>query len=273
MSFFYTINGDSMKIYLDLLFFLNFAFDFLLLLSVSILLRRSTNINKILMSSFIGSLSILFLFMKINSFELFLLKFITSLVMVITSFGFKNIKYTIKNMIYLYMTSILLGGFIYFLNTQFSYKNEGIIFYHNGLSINYIFIIIFSPIILYLYTKQGIHLKKHYSKYHKALLYINGKKIRLSAFLDTGNTLVDPYKKRPVLLINKKKLNINIKNFKTILVPYRTVSGSNILNCIKADKIIIEKKEITKDFLIGIIEEEIKLDGIDLILNDKIMEE
>ena len=273
MSFFYTISGDDMKIYLDLLFFLNFSFDFILLLSTSILLRRKASINRILVASFIGGLSILFLFIKISTLELLIYKFLVSLLMILISFGFRTIKYTLKNLGYLYVTSILLGGFIHFLNTEFSYKNEGIVFYHNGLSINYIFIIIFSPVILYIYIKQGLNLKNNYSKYHNVTLYIKDQKIKLSAFLDTGNTLVDPYMKRPVILINRRKLHIDINEFGMILVPYKTISGSSILKCISANKIIIGEKEINKKFLVGITEEEIKMDGIDLILNEKIMEE
>lgn len=63
-----------MKIYLDLVLFLNFAFDFLLLSSVSIVLKRNIKINNIIIGAFIGSLSILLLFIKISNFTLFILK-------------------------------------------------------------------------------------------------------------------------------------------------------------------------------------------------------
>ena len=132
---------------------LNFIFDFLLLLSVSILLRRNVSIYKLLSGAFIGGVSILFLFVN-NSFLLFLYKVIISVLMCIISFGYRNIKYTFKNIIYLYMTSIVLGGFLYFLNIEFSYKQYGIVFINNGLSINFIFLIIFSPIIIYIYIKK-----------------------------------------------------------------------------------------------------------------------
>ena len=63
-----------MKIYLDLLFFLNFGFDFILLLVVSIILRRNVSLTRIVLGGLIGGLSIFILFLKINSFELFILK-------------------------------------------------------------------------------------------------------------------------------------------------------------------------------------------------------
>ena len=83
--------------------------------------------------------------------------------MVLITFNFKNIRYTLKNLFYLYITSVVLGGFLYFLNIEFSYKQVGLVFYHNGLSINFIVLIIASPIILFAYVKQAIYLKNNYS--------------------------------------------------------------------------------------------------------------
>ena len=64
MLFFYNIIGDYVKVYLDLIMIINFFIDFLLLLGVSIILKRKVKINRIILSAFIGGISILFLFMK-----------------------------------------------------------------------------------------------------------------------------------------------------------------------------------------------------------------
>ena len=101
-----------MKIYLDLIMILNFVFDFLLLLSVSIILRRNVSINKLILGAFIGGISILFLFIKINSFELFIFKILISILMILISFGYKDIRYFGKNILFFYMTIIVLGGFL-----------------------------------------------------------------------------------------------------------------------------------------------------------------
>ncbi len=262
-----------MKIYLDLLLLLNFSLDFLLLLTTSILLRRRKNINRILLGSFFGGFSILLLFLKINSFELFLLKIIISIFMCIISFGYQNIKYTAKNVLYLYITSILLGGFLYFLNDQFAYKKEGMVFYHKGLSINIVFLIIGSPIILYLYSKQAKELKNIYSKYHTITIFLKGKKYECTGFLDTGNTLKDPYTHRPVILINKKRIIYDINEFGMILVPYKTITEEGIISCIKAEKVQIDGYKEKKNILIGEIKEEIGINGVDCILPPELLEE
>ena len=109
----YTLFGDNLKLYLDVIMIINFFFDFLLLLGVSLLLKRRTKLNRIILSSFFGGLSIIFLFLKINSIELFIFKILISIIMILIAFGYKNIKYTLINLLYLYIISIFLGGGLY----------------------------------------------------------------------------------------------------------------------------------------------------------------
>jgi hypothetical protein len=85
---------------------------------------------------------------------------------------------------------------------QFSYKNSGLVFYYNGLSVNFIVLIVMSPIIIFAYVKQGLSLKNNYSNYYNIDIYLKtGEVIEATAFLDTGNKLVDPYEKRPIILL------------------------------------------------------------------------
>lgn len=251
-----------MKIYVDLVLVLNFGFDFILLLSVSLLLRRMVSINRILLGAFVGSLSILFLFINISSFCLFLLKIIISIFMILITFGYKDKIYFLKNMGFLYMSSIVLGGFLYFLNVQFSYKQQGLVFFHEGLSINFIFLIIFSPIIIYIYVRQGLSLKNNYSKYHNVKLYFDNKSIECVGYVDTGNKVVDPYLKRKVVLINKEYETQS----QYIYVPINTVNSGGLIKCLKLKKLEIDGKEIKDKLLLGFINKKINIDGVDCIL-------
>jgi len=260
-----------MKIYIDLILLLNFGFDFLLLLSVSLILRRNTEIYKILLGAFIGSISVLTLFININSFELFIIKIIISILMCITTFKFKNIKYTIKNIIYLYISSIVLGGALYLLNIEFTYKNQGIIFYKNKMSINFLILVIISPIIIYIYTKETKKLKTNYSNYHKVEIKIRDKIINCTGFIDTGNKLKDPYKRRPIILTNNIKLQK--EDINKIYVPVHTILGTNLIECIKIEELKIDKNIIKKEVLLGFINKKIKIDGVECLLNNEIMEE
>lgn len=262
-----------MKIYLDLVLLLNFGFDFILLFAVAIVLRRQTTLKRLLLASIIGSITIIAMFIKLNSLSLFLIKIIISIIMVLITFKFKNIKYTLNNLFYLYTSSILLGGFLYFLNLECSYKHEGLLFYYNGLSINAIILLIISPIIIYTYIKQGINLKNNYSNYYNIDIYLkNGQIIETTAFLDTGNKLEDPYKKRPIILLNKELIKINYTKDKILLVPYDSLNNHSLLKCIIPDKIFIQGVGFRNNFLIGLATEKIMIDGVECIINSKLLE-
>lgn len=255
-----------MKIYLDAIFLLNFCFDFILLLSVSIVLKRNIAFKKIILGSLIGGISIFSMFIRISSLTLFIVKFLVSLLMILITFSYKNFKYTLKNLEYLYMNSLILGGFLYFLNTEFSYKHDGLVFYYDGLSINFIFLIIFSPIIIYIYIRQVRELKNNYQLYHKVNIYYKGKKYRVNGYLDTGNKLVDPLTNKEVIIL-KNNIIKNIAEYR--FIPYKTINGKGVIKCVKTN--IEIDKHYKKNILVGLVDN-IKMEGIDCILNQSMVE-
>lgn len=193
--------------------------------------------------------------------------------MVLVVFGYRDIRYFGNNLFYLYTSSILLGGFLYFLNLQFSYKNEGLVFYFDGLSINVIVLIVLGPVIIYAYVKQGLLLKNHYSNYYNIDIYFkNGKVVPAVAFMDTGNRLEDPYKKRPIILLNKEFIDIDYNCDKVVLVPYDAINHHGLLKCIVPDKIFIQGIGFRKNFLVGLSNEKILIDGVDCIMHSKLIE-
>lgn len=262
-----------MTIYLDAVAFLNFAMDFVLLLTVSLTLKRNVKLRRIFLGSFIGALTLVFLFINASSWFLFLFKIFTSFLICIATFHFKEWKYTIQNMIYFYMTGTILGGFLYYLNVEFSYKREGIIFFHDGLSINYIFLIIISPIILYIYLKCQKKLKSQYNYYFPLLIaFKNGTKIEFSAFLDTGNKLIDPITNKPIILIEHKMVEGKINIRSPIYVPYNSLNNHGLLKCISP--LFVEIKGVqSQKYLIGLSEEKFHIDGINCLLNAKCLED
>lgn len=219
------------------------------------------------MGSLVGGGSIFFLFIPLNTISLFLLKIIISILIILITFGEKNF---IKTYLYFYILSIFLGGVMYFLNHTFSYKNKGLVFFSNGLSINFIVMLILSPILLYFYIKEKKERSTNDSNYYLVDIYIKNKKYQLTGYLDTGNTLKDPYKKRPVIITNDRR--IEFLSEKCILVPYETIGNRGILKCMKPDKVVIENKEFFH-CLIGKSSKEFKLENSDCILPNKFREE
>ena len=91
----------------------------------------------------------------------------------------------------------------------------------------------------------------------------------MKGMIDTGNHLTDPYKKRPVILINK---GFNIKKEKCIYVPYKALNTNGLIKCYIPDKFEVNNK-IYNNYLIGISKEKFELSDIDCILPNKLKEE
>jgi len=253
-----------MKIYLDLVFLINFMFDLLLLVTVKIVLKRNIKWYRLLIGGVVGSLSIFFLFINLNSISLFLLKIFISCIMIISTFGFKNINYFFKNLVHLYFISIILGGFLYYLNLEFSYKNIGLIFFHNGFSINFILLIVLSPIILYFYIKQDRELKLINNYHYTVKLFYKNKVFFYQAYLDTGNKLYDPYFHKPIIILYDKTFP---KIDKTFYVPYHTVDNSGVLECFKVDKIILDNNKVINKPVVALSKEELKMNEVEMLLH------
>lgn len=238
-----------MKVYLDLIILINFVYDFLILTSTSILLKRNIPLKKIILGSLIGLFSICTLFINLNNLVLLLFKFILSLIMVIFTFGNKNI---IENTFYFYIITIIIGGSQYML-TGSAYK------------VNIIMMIIISPIILGIYIYAMKKYKIDLKKIYECIIIDKDNTYNLKGFMDTGNTLIDPITKLPVIMINKK---INFKSNKIFYVPYKVINGESILKCIKVDKVFINSREVK--VLLGLIDESVLNNNVDIILNENI---
>ncbi len=258
-----------MKIYLDLVFFLNFMFDFLLLLTVKIVLKRNVKCYRILLGALVGAFSIFFLFIKLNSFTLFLLKIIISLIMLCVSFGFSSSKDFFKNFLYLYFISIVLGGFLYYLNLEFSYQNIGLAFFHNGFSVNFILLLILSPVIFVFYMKQDRTLKIIKNCNYQVDLYYQKKVLHYNAYLDTGNQLYDPYFHQPVILLYDPNFP-KIKN--PLMIPYDTLEHHGLLKCIRVDKIVLDQKKVILKPYIAFSNDSLKIEGVNMILHQDYLE-
>lgn len=255
-----------MKVYIDILLTINFMLDFILLLGVSVILKRRVSIKRVILGSFIGGLSILILFIPMNNILLFIFKLLISIIMILITFKYNSFRYTFMNLLYLYILSIFLGGMLYFLNNQFCIKRKGLVFINNGFSITLIFILIISPIVIYLYIKQERNLKSIYNNYISVKIVYKDIILDLIGYKDSGNNL--SYLGNKVILLDKRKIIFDIEKY--MLVPLSTVSGNDIVKCFKPDKVLVNNF-LVKKVLVGIIDNTY-MDGVDVILNNRIGE-
>ena len=251
-----------MKIYLEIILIINFLIDFNILYIVSKILKRNSKIKKILLASIFGNITLVFLFINISSLLLFLLKILLAIIMSIITYSFKNIKYTLNNVTYIYMVSTIFGGILYFLKTNLNNN----LFY-------ILVIILLTPILSLEIIKYFNKIKSNYKYYYQIKINFNdNKKIELNSFLDTGNKLIDPYTNKGIILVDINKIKKLVKIRSPIYVPFKSLNNTGLIKCIKPVSIEINGL-VFKNYLIGLSEESFNIDGIDCLLNYKLLEE
>lgn len=253
-----------MKIYIDLVIIINFCYDLLLLMCVDVTLKRHTKLYRLVLSSLLGTTGIIILIIPGKGSIIFLLKILLSVLMIIVAFGYKSKKYFINNIIYLYMCSVILGGFLYFLNIEFN---------TDKFSINYVALLFIAPLILYIYYKEHIKYINTY-KYNLmvSICFCNGKTYTCSGFIDTGNRLKDPVTGKYVIILSKKIL-VNLINIRSpMYVMYNTLNKKGLIECFKIKYIKVNDKILT-NYLVGINNFDFNLGECGCLLNYKILED
>lgn len=239
-------------IYIDELIMLNFIIDFLILKTTSSILKLNTKTSRLIISSIVGEISLLYLFVSFNNIELTLFKLLIGIIMNLISFGYINLKDFVKNLLYFYMFSFFLGGTLYYLKIESLVK--------------YKYYILLIPIIMNILKKLTYNLKNILKLRHKVTIYLkNGNVLYLNGYMDTGNTLVDPYTNKNVIIINK-----DIKE-KFFLVPFKTIENSSLLKCFKPKKVYIDGIGERNDIVVGVTNK--KFNGFNCLLNYNLMEE
>lgn len=241
-----------MKVYIELIYILNFLLDFMILYGTKRLLKINKSNIRITIGSLIGMMTTLLIYIEITTICLLIIKIIMSFIIIIVSFGLKNI---IKNIIYFYAISIIIGGIIYLFDLN------------NNFYINFLLLIILSPIIIYLIIKELNNYKINIKDKYIVTITYNKKTYNLEGFIDTGNKLKSPISKKSIIIVNLKINPINI-----IYVPYKALNTNGIIPCIKPDKILINNKEI-KNYLVGLAKDKLELNNYNCILPNKLKED
>ena len=239
--------------YLDEFILLNIVIDYIILKTFVYILKINTTKIKIFISCLIGEISILSLFINMNYYIFILFKLIISIIMIIIICGFNDIKTFIKQIIYFYIISFFLGGCLYYL------KNESIL--------NYRIILLFIPIIMNIYKYFSYDIKNILRLKYKVTIYLNnGKILYLNGLMDTGNTLIEPFNNKKVIIINNKNIHENF-----YYVPFKTIDTSSLLKCFNPKKVFIDGIGERNDISVGIINK--KFVGFNCLLNYKLLED
>lgn len=266
-----------MEVYLDIIWALNFLFDSLLLFLTAIILKRDVRLWRIFAGGLIGSIIILLSITPIHSYAGHpITKLFFSIIMVLTSFGFKRFRFFLRGLLTFYLMTFLIGGSLigvhYFVKFDFNLSNTVLMASVKGFGdpISWLFVLLGFPIAWH-FSKRNIEAieitKIQYDSIVKVIIEINDVSYQFKGLIDSGNQLYDPISKMPVMFISIKKRIADFPNYlvemaqnpeKFILgteevapdwenrmriIPYSVLGQEHqLIIAIKPDKILIEKE-------------------------------
>lgn len=276
-------------IILELLLIENFIINLLILYITKIITRTSVNKKRIIFGAAIISFYSLAFFWEYSMLLTnFYMKIVISLFLIKICFNAKSIKLYFYQLLAFYIVSFIFAGatFGFFFSSQ---NIQDLILkpidFIGGFPVIYLILGILSSsviaIIIFKYNNKKT-LREDY------IMDINiiykEKSIEIKALIDTGNSLIDPFTKETVILIEYNKIKDllppiiwslyekdKIKDFKLLetvlktvekeitikLIPFKSVGNNNgFLLGFKPEFIILDHKSenriIRKDIIIGI---------------------
>lgn len=278
-----------MTIYLDAVWALNFLLDMMLLMLTHILSKDNTRRLRIAFGAFIASLIVpISLYYPDTFLTTVVGKLLFSIVIILCAFRFSTIYQSIKQLLLFYFITFTIGGGL--IGIHFLFKNP-IMLSSNGLfkvnnqlgdPVSWLFIMIGFPLVwIFMKRQMDKHAieKIRYDQLCPVVIQLKGRSFSTMGYIDSGNQLVDPISKQPVIICDEEYISqwFSIEEWKLIkqsyhdldfsqlpkqwedkikIVPYQGVEGkSSFLIAIRPDQLIIyynQKKIITTKVLIGI---------------------
>jgi stage II sporulation protein GA (sporulation sigma-E factor processing peptidase) len=284
--------------YLDLILLLNLAVNFFLLWLTGLVAHQKTFALRLLAGAAVGSAYLLVLFIPSLSYIFsWLGKIVLPLLMIYISFRPRGLTQGVVIFIIFYLSSFALGGLILAFSLWGKYPVDFVegIYYLPAPSLFYLVI---AGSLLYvlvrwlkplLIEKLNFHLP---AEEMEVEISFDGKSKRLSAFLDTGNMLKEPFSGSPVAvaaypvikellpreicnaLSGKGKMDwsklekalTGIKNASRFcLVPYHSIQDGGFLLAFRPESFKLWQKEkyftINEQVIVGIQQEQYSSDA------------
>lgn len=198
-------------IYADVLFFGNLVIDFILLYTANGFLHRRAKWYKLLIGSFLFALYSVFMFYpQIKLLYCTAAKIAVSLLVLLLVFRPAGWRDFGKTLAVFYLVNFLYGGIVFLLLT-FGRDNFFMAISNGELYLSFSTVMLLAAVFAGLIAvRTGLELivknlaeKKLYQDF---ILHMNGQKVLLHGFVDTGNHLTDPKNGNGVIVVSYDKI-------------------------------------------------------------------
>ncbi len=247
-------------IYADVLVVLNLYVTYALLTLTGIICRKKRNTLKIFLASLVaGFYSLIILLPDIAERVTALTGIPFGIFLCFAAFGFINKKAFLKLCLSFFAVCFTFAGLMLFLWLFFApegmYFSNGIIYF----DISTVKLVVLT-IVCYAFISLCSRLLKNRTPadtVYDCEIIKNGKSYGCHCFLDTGNSLRDPFTGRPVVIVNGEKFSSLVPKdpfggdidpcgmFR--MIPCNGIAGKNLLVSFSADSIRV--KGLKKDFI------------------------
>lgn len=275
----------------------NFIINFLILYINKIINQNKGKLKTILFASILASIySLVFFYPSLLFLTKPFTKIIISMIIVKVAYNSKNIKLFLNEILGFYLVSFIFAGVTIGLSyaaiNPFDLLKSGNL--DNG-KFNVKFLVYGITIAIFIsYKLFNYHNKKILKKDYVTELKIslNNKTVSINALIDTGNTLIEPFSKKPVAIIEYESLKELLPNemldliishenkeylkvekilrglndkLKIKFIPFQSIgNNSGMLIGFQPDHITIKinnKELLRKDFIIGIYKGKLNVEG------------
>jgi len=260
-----------MKVYIEKLFLDNMVANFIILYFSSCWLRVPKKISRIILASAIAALAACFVFTIGGVLKGIVFRIFVSLLMCFTAFYRKNdLAVFAKGVFYTYAVTLVFNGAMLTVLTLSGddYSLSGGVITGQGWVFKALYALGAATIVLAIVKRNGKRDKLNFSLTKTLEIFIGEKCLKVSGFIDTGNTAKEPITSLPAIILNVEKVKDYISkelydavNDETVysdallaasekirMVPYSVINGqSGILLSICPKKIYLIEKGKKKE--------------------------
>lgn len=225
------------EVYLDVLFYLNFWMNLLLLYLTAFIQKYKFNRFRMLLSAAalaaLNSVAICYIQFE-NGCVLLALQAAFCLIGALLAFPYHGLCKLLWQLLIMQMLSFLFGGILEWMLTVPFFGMTGTLSITNSLVISFISYFLIRYFLTGLKEKRRIR-----AQLYEVHLQMGELTVRMKGLLDTGNSLREPISGKPVSILDKE----TVKQFPQtaeglLLIPYRAVgTASGILYGFTADRV------------------------------------
>lgn len=281
-------------IYVDILVIVNLFVNYFLLLATAKFFCIKWKTARLILGEILGGIySLYILAPELPWFISSVIKLFMSVTIIAATFGIKKPTQFFKILIYFYSVNFLFSGIMMAVWCWFKPNgmqvNNGVVYFNISPVI-----LIISTIISYIIIEAINKIVNKRRLDHKIInlkIKFRTNQISITAKIDTGNFLKEPFSGLPVIVARetsvKPLLPVNtyeqikdysadkftdILNLKIRMIPFKTISEESVLPAFKPDCIKINESEVQKEVYIALCEDKFMPQNAEALINPEILD-